>query len=236
MRQSKTSERHENLVTVLNPNSNISEVYRMIRTNLDFMSLDEPIKSMVITSTMPGEGKTVTGANLAIVNAQAGRKTIIVDADLRKPMMHRVFQTSNLKGLTTTLLKQHTLEETIYHTKVENLDVLTSGPIPPNPAEVVGSKAMKDLIAHLTESYDLVIVDTPPVMSVVDARVLGQSVDGLLFVVSANQVSRAALKKAKEQLDLVGIRVIGAVLNKKKVSKREGYYYYNYHYGYGESK
>ena len=233
MRQSRTTERHENLVTVLNQNSNISEVYRMVRTNLDFMSLDEPIRSMVVTSTMPGEGKTVTGANLAIVSAQAGRRTIIVDADLRKPMMHRVFQTSNLKGLTTTLLKQTDLEDTIHHTKIENLDLITSGPIPPNPAEVVGSRAMKELILHLRDTYDLVLVDSPPVMSVVDARLLGQSVDGLLFVVSANQVSRSALKKARESLDLVSVRVVGAVLNKKRVNKRDGYYYY-YQYGYGE--
>ena len=226
MRQAKISDRHENLIADLNPHSAISEVYRMMRTNLDFMSLDEPIKSMAITSTMPGEGKTVTGANLAIVNAQAGRRTIIVDADLRKPMMHRVFQISNLQGLTTTLLRQTKLEETIYHTRVKNLDVLTSGPIPPNPAEVVGSRAMKELIDQLKDTYDLVIVDSPPVLSVNDVRLLGQSVDGLLFVVSANQVSRVALKKAKESLELVGVRVIGAVFNKKKINKREGYYYY----------
>lgn len=234
MRQVKNSKRHENLVTLLNPNSTISEVYRMLRTNLDFMSLDDPINSMVITSTIPGEGKTVTGANLAIVNAQAGRKTIIVDADLRKPMMHRVFQTSNMKGVTTTLLKKNTSEEAIYHTKIENLDIITSGPIPPNPAEVVGSNAMKELIEQLKQTYDLVIVDSPPVMSVVDARLLGKSVDGLLFVVSSNQVSRTALKKAKESMDLVGVRVIGAVLNKKKVNKKDGYYYY-YQYGYGNN-
>ncbi len=236
MKHSKKTERHENLVTILNPNSTISEAYRMIRTNMDFMSLDEPIKSMVITSTVPGEGKTVTGANLAIVNAQAGRRTLIVDADLRKPMVHRAFQLSNVQGLTTTLLKQTQLNDAIHRTSIENLDVITSGPIPPNPAEVVGSRAMGDLIQQLTSMYDLVIVDSPPVLSVTDAKLLGQLVDGMLFVVSANQVSRVALKKARESLELVGVRVLGAVLNKKKVNKRDGYYYYYYQYGHGESK
>ena len=227
----RETDRQQNLVTISNPNSPVSEVYRVIRANLDFMGVDEPIRSLVVTSTMPGEGKTVTCANFAIVNAHAGRRTIIVDGDLRKPMMHRVFQLSNQTGVTNVLIKQSDLPSAIQHTKVENLDVLTSGPLPPNPAEVVGSNAMKELIRQLVESYDLVIVDSPPVLSVADARLLGQEVDGVLFVVSAQQVSRVALKKAKESLDLVGVRVIGTVLNKKKLSKSENYYYY--HYGYG---
>lgn len=227
----KETDRQQNLVTILNPNSTVSEVYRVIRANLDFMGVDEPIRSMVVTSSMPGEGKTVTGANFAIVNAQAGRRTIIVDADLRKPMMHRVFQLSNQTGVTNVLIKQSELASAIQHTKVENLDVLTSGALPPNPAEVVGSKAMKELIKQLTEMYDLVIVDSPPVLSVADARLLGQEVNGVLFVVSAHQVSKVALKKAKESLDLVGVRIIGTILNKKKLTKSENYYYY--HYGYG---
>ncbi len=227
----KETDRQQNLVTILNPNSTVSEVYRVIRANLDFMGVDEPIRSMVVTSSMPGEGKTVTGANFAIVNAQAGRRTIIVDADLRKPMMHRVFQLSNQTGVTSVLIKQSELTSAIQHTKVENLDVLTSGALPPNPAEVVGSKAMKELIKQLTEMYDLVIVDSPPVLSVADARLLGQEVNGVLFVVSAHQVSKVALKKAKESLDLVGVKIIGTILNKKKLTKSENYYYY--HYGYG---
>ena len=231
----KETERQQNLVTMHNPHSTIAEVYRVIRANLDFMAVDQTIRSVVFTSTMPGEGKTVTAANFAIVNAQAGKKVVLIDGDLRKPMIHRTFQLSNQLGLTNVLIKQATLEQAIQPTLVDNLALLTSGPIPPNPAEVVGSQAMKDLIQMLLQTYDLVIIDSPPVMSVVDARLLGQEVDGVLFVVSAHQVSRSAMKKAKESLDLVGVRVLGTVLNKKKVTKRDQYYYYNYNSSYGQS-
>ncbi|MCY0892169.1 MAG: CpsD/CapB family tyrosine-protein kinase [Acidibacillus sp.] len=224
------NERFEKLVTHLTPKSATSEMYRMLRTNLDFSSLDHPLHSVMVTSTVTGEGKTTTAANLAVVNAQSGKNTIIVDGDLRKPMIHRIFQLSNIKGCTNVLLKQAELLEAIQPTQIPNLDVLTSGPLPPNPADVIGSETMKKLIVSLTDVYDLVIIDSPPVLSVADVKLLSPSIDGILYVVGAGLVTRQALKKAQQSLEMSGARILGTVLNRKKLSKSEQQYYY---YGYG---
>ncbi len=226
----RNNERFQNLVTHLAPKSATSEMYRMLRTNLDFASLDAPLHTVVVTSTVSGEGKTVTASNLAVVNAQAGKRTIIVDGDLRKPMIHRVFQLSNMTGCTNVLLRQANLDDAIQGSQAENLDVLTSGPIPPNPAEVVGSGAMRSLIHSLAERYDLVVIDSPPVLSVADVKLLSASVDGILYVVGAGLVTRQALRKAQQSIEMSGAKILGTVLNQKRLSKSEQQYYY---YGYG---
>lgn len=229
MPQTERSTRQHTLVAHTHPKSAVTEMYRALRTSLDFASVDTRVKSILVTSSIPGEGKTTTACNLAIVNAQAGRRTLLVDADLRRPMVHRMFEVSNLQGLTSLLIRQGSVEQVIVSTEVEHLDVLPCGPVPPNPAEIAGSQAVKTLLHSLCEAYDLVVIDSPPVLSVTDARLLAAAADGVLYVVGAGLVSRPALKKAHDSLALVGCRILGTVLNNKKLSKSEQqYYYYRY--------
>lgn len=229
---SQMLDRTQQLVTLVDPRSVVSEMYHILSANLNFASIDDKVRSLVVTSSTPGEGKSTVSSNLAVVTAQAGKKTIIVDGDLRKPTVHRVFQVSNLIGVTNVLLKEFELSDAIQKSSIQHLDVLTSGPIPPNPADVVGSEAMRTLIASLTSQYELVIIDSPPILSVTDVRLLARAVDGLLFVVGSGIVKRQALTKAQEALQLSGTRILGSVINKKKLSKMEQK---NYYYEYGEN-
>ena len=218
-----------NLVCHDAPKSSIAEMYRVLRTNLEFASLDSEIKRVVVTSSIPGEGKTTTTSNLAVVNAQLGKRTLLIDADLRRPMVHRMFRLSNARGLTSVLIRQSQLDDAIQQTDVPNLSVLTSGPVPPNPAEVLGSSAMKSLLEQLSGLYDLILLDSPPVLSVTDARLLATACDGVLYVVGAGQVSRQTLRKAAQAMSVVNARILGTALNNKKLTKAEQQYYY-YHY------
>lgn len=224
----------EKLVTLLAPRSPISEAYRALRTNIQFAAVDGPLKSIVVTSSGPGEGKSTTAANLAIVLAQAGRRVIIVDADLRRPVQHRIFELPNGQGLTTALLDLRTpVIQHVQATGVPGLQVMTSGAIPPNPAELLGSQRLSDLLAGLEQEVDTVILDSPPVLTVADALVLAPQVHGVLLVVEAGSTRREMLRKAAEALAHAEARVLGIALN-LMTPRRSGYYYQYYQYYYSQ--
>ncbi|WP_281356917.1 CpsD/CapB family tyrosine-protein kinase [Piscibacillus halophilus] len=205
--------------------SPITEQYRTIRTNMQFSAIDEDLRSVLVTSTGPSEGKSLTTANLAIVFAQQGKKVLLIDADLRKPTVHYTFRLNNTFGLSNYLVGDYELEKTVQKTNVDNLDIMTCGPIPPNPSELLGSKSMKKLLENSQEIYDIVIFDTPPVLAVTDSQILSNLVDGVLLVVRSKQTEKEAAKRAKDLLEKADANILGAVLNDRDV-KEGGYYYY----------
>lgn len=212
------------LITLTNPRSPVSEAYRTLRTNLSFYSLDNPLRSLVVTSAAPDEGKSTTVANLAVTMAQSGRKTILVDCDLRRPSLHTLFNLQNNTGFTNMLLDENAAAP-LQKTEVDNLLVLTSGPKPPNPADILGSRQMDRIIATLVEQADMVLFDAPPVVAVTDAVVLGTKVDGVLLVVSAGKTRRDHAEKAKQILEKANVRIIGATLtNAPKDTSLSDYY------------
>jgi len=214
------------LLAALEPRHPITEAYRGLRTNLQFSSIDHALTSLMITSSVPGEGKTTTAANLAIVMAQAGRSVLLVDADLRKPRQHKVFGLPQNPGLTDALIVGgNSPEHYIRATPVPNLSLLTSGKIPPNPAELLGSQRMKQLIEQLHEYADIIIFDAPPVLAVTDAQVLGGMVNGVLLVIDSAATARGKVAQAVETLSRTNVRLLGTVLNRLVRSAR-GYYYY----------
>ncbi|MBC2397109.1 CpsD/CapB family tyrosine-protein kinase [Clostridium tetanomorphum] len=220
------------LISVKDPKSPISEAYRTLRTNIQFSSFDKKIQTIVITSSGPGEGKSTTSSNLAVVMAQGGSKTIIIDCDQRKPRLHKLFSLSNESGLSDLLAGNTEFSQAVHKTEIENLDILPAGTRPPNPSELLSSKKMGSFIEELRGEYDCIILDTPPVIAVTDAQLLASKADGCVLVLSAGEVEREAAMKAKELLEKVQAKIIGVVLNKLEVSEK-GYYGYYYHYYYG---
>ncbi len=216
-----------NLIALLDPKHPISEAYRTLRSNIQFTNVDKELRTIMVTSSGPAEGKTTTIANLAIVLAQTEKKVILIDADLRKPSIHRKFQLPNRLGLTNTITGTHDLDQTVNEGPISTLNILTSGPIPPNPAELLGSTKMQEIIKKLSLRYDYVLIDTPPVLAVTDAQILAQFTDGVLLVLKSGQTHRDMAIKAKEQLKNVKANIIGAVLNQQN-TKEKGYYYYYY--------
>lgn len=214
------------LIAKYDPKSPISEQYRTIRTNILYSSVDEEIRSLMVTSSGPGEGKSTTTGNLAVVFAQQGKTVLLIDADLRKPTVHYTFKLSNTTGLTSILTNQVELMEAVNKTDEDNLYVLSSGPIPPNPSELLGSKAMKQFMERALEEFDLIIFDTPPVLAVTDAQILGNLCQGSVLVVSSGKTDKESLLKTKELLTASNGRLLGVVLNNKKVDKKGSYYYY----------
>ncbi|CAG9620191.1 CpsD/CapB family tyrosine-protein kinase [Sutcliffiella rhizosphaerae] len=219
-----TTSRH--LISDKLPKSPISEQYRTIRTNIQFSAVDRNLRSIMVTSSGPSEGKSTTASNMAVVFAQQGKKVLFIDADMRKPTAHYTFQQSNVTGLTTVLTKQSTLTESINPTRIDNLDILTSGPIPPNPAELLSSKAMQEMLEAAYLQYDMVIFDTPPVLAVTDAQLLANKCDGTLMVVASGSTEKESAQKAKELLDAAQAKILGVVLNGKKRQDGALYYYY----------
>ncbi len=216
------------LITIHNPKSPVAEAYRILRTNIQFSSLDKLLKTYLITSSGPGEGKSVTTANLGVAFAQDGRRVIIVDADLRKPRQHRLFEQSKKTGLTNVLLGEASIEEVLIDSGVPGLSLIVTGPIPPNPAELVGSQRMKQFLREIGEMADVVLIDSPPVVAVTDAAILAAEVDGVLLVVAANASRIDLARKAKELLFNVKANVVGTVLNMVEEDGSDYYYYYYY--------
>ena len=217
------------LITIDQAKSPISEAYRTLRTNVQFTSVDSETKKIMITSSGPREGKSSTIANLAVSIAQTGKSVIVVDADMRNPTQHKIFGLDNGQGLSVALVQDQDFQKYVRETAVPGVMVLTGGPIPPNPAELVGSKRMKRLIEEFSQEYDIVLIDTPPIIAVTDAAILAQQVDGVILVLAAGEVNKDYALRAKEQLDKVGAKILGAVLNKADMKASEYYYYYYYH-------
>ena len=219
------------LITLNNPKSPIAEAYRTLRTNIQFSNIDGDLKLLCVTSSGPGEGKTTTSTNLAETFAQSGNRVLIIDGDLRKPRVHKVFNLRNSRGLTNVLSGQNMIEE-VTQFAGSDITVITSGPIPPNPSELLGSQKMKDIMTQLKQLYDVIIIDAPPVGVVTDAAILSTIVDGTILVVASGKTEIDGAKRAKQLLENVGARIIGVVMTMMPVSKK-GYYGYQY-YSYEE--
>ncbi len=228
MRKSKRQkDRARTLVTIRDPKSSASEAYRTLRTNLQFSSIDRELKSLIVTSSGPGEGKSTTITNLAVVIAQSGKSVLLIDADMRKPTVHHYFRLPNMRGLSNMLANGDQLEEVALETGIGGLSVITSGPVPPNPAEILASKKMTDFLHSVISRYDYVLIDAPPVVAVTDAQILSRHVDGVLLVIHSGKANREMVIKAKNLLENVQARILGTVLNNRKLDrKRYDYYYY----------
>lgn len=219
-----------NIFTLKSSKSPVSEAFRTLRTNIQFSSIDKPIRSMVITSSGPREGKSTVSANIAVTIAQAEKRVLLIDCDLRKPTLHKHFQMSSLKGLTNILVENAKHTDVLYDfADIPGLNVIGSGPIPPNPAELLGSNKMKKFIKDMEKEYDMVILDTPPIGLVTDSALLSTIVDGTILVCSVEEADINAAQRAKKLLDKVNANILGVVLNKVPIN---GGGYYKYHYSY----
>ena len=219
------------------PKSTASESYRGIRTNILFSCAEVSPQVILVSSPGPREGKTMTSTNLAITMAQSGSKVVQLDCDLRRPKLHRMFGLAKDRGITNLLVGNASFEEVVVHSKVPNLDLIFSGPIPPNPSEMLGSKRMTELIDELRKRYTRIIIDSPPITAVTDAVILAKAVDGVVLVIRAGQTVREVAKNSVHQLQSVGGNILGAVLNAVDIGKDKYYYYYYYqyyHYYYGD--
>ncbi len=213
----------------------LAEAFRTLRANLSFAGPPETRTLLLVTSTAPDDGKSTVVANLGAVLAQAGDRVLVVDCDLRKPTLHRMLAVPNHRGLTNVLVQRAPVEELLLDGPVPGLKVLTSGPVPPNPAELLATPEMSYLLAQLRENYDAVLVDTPPLLAVADAAVLAPLVDGVILVVSAWSARVDMVQEALEQLEKARARILGVVLNRTRVPARD-YYYYYYRYRRGRER
>ncbi|WP_255782069.1 CpsD/CapB family tyrosine-protein kinase [Lactiplantibacillus plantarum] len=223
------------LITAVHPKSPISEQFRTLRTNINFMAIDNPIKTLALTSANVSEGKSTVTDNLAVVWTQNGQKVLLVDADLRRSTLHRTFDLDNREGL-TTILTSHArtidLNKIIQPSGIENLSILPSGPTPPNPAELLGSQRMKDFLKAAKKRYDMVIVDVPPMLEVTDTQVISHYLDAVVLVVKQGHTQKLGAKRAVELLKLAHANLLGYVMNDVSSDGSAGYGY-GYGYGYG---
>jgi succinoglycan biosynthesis transport protein ExoP len=227
-------ENRPEMVTLHNPKSTASESYRGIRTSILFSSAETEPKVILISSAGPQEGKTITAANLAITMAQSENKVIMLDCDMRRPKVHKVFGISRDQGMSNILVGNKDMDGILIHTEIPNLDVIPCGPIPPNPSEMLGSTRMKKLLEMLRKDYSHIIIDSPPITAVTDAVVLAKSTDGVVLVIRANDTAREMIKNGLNQMQAVGANVLGAVLNGVDMGRDSYYYYQYYYYYYGE--
>ena len=220
----------DSLITMKHPRSPIAEAYRVLRTNLRFSGIENPSGALLVTSSGPGEGKTTTAANLAVALAQGGKRVVIMDTDLRRPTLHKVFGLPNNVGLSSMFLEEGTeLENVMQPTSIEGLRVITSGPVPPNPAEILDSKQMSKILTNLRAQTDMLILDSPPVLAVADASILGSRCSGAILVVDAGHTRTDAGRRAVDTLSRTNVKMLGIVLNKLSTRRAAGYYYYYYY-------
>ena len=215
------------LITVVNPLAVISEQFKTIRTNINFSTPDKDLKTMVITSSVPSEGKSTVSSNVAVVFSQEGKRVLLVDADMRKPTVHHTFNLPNTSGLANVLTRQATIDEVIQDSCIEGLKIMTCGPIPPNPAELLASQMMTTVMNDLVSRFDVIIFDAPPILSVTDAQILGNKCDGAIIVANTGVVEKAAVLKSKELLMASQAKILGVVLNNYKLER--DHYYYKYY-------
>lgn len=214
------------LIAQANPKSVVSEQFRTLRTNINFSSPDAEIETLLFTSASPGEGKSTVASNTAVVYAQSGKKVLLIDADMRKPTVHYTFHMTNTTGLSNLLTRQSTFADVIKMSDIPNLDVITCGPIPPNPAELLGSKTMAVILKSLKDEYDLIVFDAPPILSVADAQIISNKVDGTVLVLNAGETEKEVVGKAHDALKTSKANVIGAVVNNFQMDKNHYYQYY----------
>jgi len=220
---------NRDLISHLDSKSAVSEAYRTIRTSLAFSCSQRDTRNIVISSAMPGEGKTLTAINIAIVLGQVGERVLLVDADMRRPRLHTSLQVPNVRGLSTYLAGYCQLDDLIRPTRLPNVDLITAGPTPPNPSELINSKRMTELLAQCKTRYDRVIIDTPPVMAVTDSRLAATKADGLIQVIHAGKTNKQCARLARKHFDSVGAHVIGAVLNNVHSENGRKYHYDGYY-------
>lgn len=229
----------KSLITILKPTSMVSESYKMFRTNLNYMNVDTKLQVILFTSSMSEEGKTTTVCNTAIEYARAGYKTLLIESDLRKARVHEIYEISQSPGVTNVLTEDVDPVSVVKRIKLkdkEHLDVMTAGPLPPSPAELLASKKMADMVVKLRDVYDMILIDAPPVITVTDAAILSRIVDGVIVIAAAKETKKEALFQAKRHLDKVEANVLGVVLTKVDV-KTSGYYYgYKSYYGHDKKK
>jgi succinoglycan biosynthesis transport protein ExoP len=219
-----------NLITLVDPKAPASEAYRSLRTNIGYSGVDRKVKLITVTSPGPAEGKSTTAANIAVSMAQAGKKVLLMDGDLRKPRVQKYFSLPNDVGLTDIIVNDFPLKFVIKATNdIQNLDVILSGTLPPNPTEILESQKMADFLVHIREEYDLIILDTPPVGQLTDGAILASLADGVILVVASGESNIDMARRAKAALERVNARITGAVLTKITGSSGGSYYhYYNY--------
>ncbi|PTJ44681.1 polysaccharide biosynthesis tyrosine autokinase [Mammaliicoccus sciuri] len=219
------------LITIEKSKSVISEKFRGIRTNILFSTAENDVQTIVFTSEKPTAGKSTISANVAITYAQAGYKTLLVDGDMRKPSQHYLFNTDNMDGFSNLIINKTDYNKAIHKTDIVNLELLTSGPIPPNPSELIGSEKSLEVFEYLRSEYDFIIIDTPPVNTVTDAQLFSEIAKYVVYVVDVQKNDRNAIKKGKELIEKAGAKILGVVLNKAPEDKSSSYYYY-----YGKDK
>ncbi|WP_288222077.1 CpsD/CapB family tyrosine-protein kinase [uncultured Clostridium sp.] len=213
------------LIVEKEPKSIAAESYRTLRTNIQYSSFDKEYRVIVVTSSEPGEGKSTTASNLALSMSQGEKKVILIDCDLRKPSLHKKFKISNLVGLSDVIIGKADLATAI-HRYNKSLVVLTSGKIPPNPSEMLASKAMTKLLESLKETFDYIILDTPPIQAVTDSQILSTKADGTILVVRSEKTKRDSVQNAVSLLKKVNANIIGTVLNGVDIARNKYYYYY----------
>lgn len=223
------------LITRTDPRSPASEAFRLVRANLKFSQVQGRFKTILITSSGPAEGKSTLAANLALAMAQAGSTILLVDCDLRRPGQHRTFNLKNRQGLTNVLIRAQSWNQVVQATDVPGLSLVASGPIPPNPSELLGSEPMKEFLESTASKYDAVVLDTPPVVAVSDALVLAPLVDGIILVIRAGKTRVDQIMEAKKLLENANGRIVGAVVNAAKPNGKS-YYYYHYYASDGKER
>lgn len=215
-----------NLVTISDSKSIISEQFRTIRTNITFSVTDQELKTILVTSSISGEGKSTNAANIGVVFAQEGKKVLIIDADMRRPTLHHTFRLPNIDGLSNVLVRKQTVQKVVQETSIVGLYVMTSGPLPPNPSELLASKTMEALLRIVEQEYDLVIFDSPPLLPVTDAQILSHKCNGTILIVDMNIAKKEDVKKAKLSLNNSQAKILGVILNNSALPRNHYHYQY----------
>ena len=213
--------------------SSLAEAYRQLRTSVLLSTAGHAPKTLLVTSSVPSEGKTTTAVNTAISLSQTGAKVLVIDADMRRPRLHNIFEIENRQGLSSILSSESNEAEIlsmITQHEDGNLYLLTSGPVPPNPAELIGSDQMRRLIGTLEDTFTHIVIDSPPIASFTDGVLIAAMVDGVLLVVHAGKSSRGIVRRSKQLLQEVGAKIFGVVLNNANLRSQDGYYYYQSYY------